>query len=207
MVQFQENAWCDENMMKIWVRQLWKPACQDSMHLVMDVHRPQTTDAVKELLEDDCNTHITYVPGMYHIKCLIFLAFSNYCFVQVAVQAWSNLWMFAKPFKSAIEQLATEHMQNNLEAYVHGQINASARRVLFTKWVGQAWEQMSSDKAMVIRSFQKVGIAVAIDGSEDDKINIEGLHEYEVGTDSDDEDYTTDEEDDPFASCSSDDED
>lgn len=114
---------------------------------------------------------------------------------------------FNKPFKSAIEQLATEHMQNNLEAYVHGQINASARRVLFTKWVGQAWEQMSSDKAMVIRSFQKVGIAVAIDGSEDDKINIEGLHEYEVGTDSDDEDYTTDEEDNPFASCSSDDED
>ena len=46
-------------------------------------------------------------------------------------------------FKLAIERLATEHMQDNLDAYVKGQFNASARRALFTKWVGEAWEDVS----------------------------------------------------------------
>ncbi len=66
MVQFQPNAWCDEEMMKIWVRQLWKPVCQDSMLLVMDVHRAQTTDMIKELLQEECHTNIIYVPGNSH---------------------------------------------------------------------------------------------------------------------------------------------
>lgn len=30
-------------------------------------------------------------------------------------------------------------MQENLDAYIKVDINASARRVLFTKWMGQAW--------------------------------------------------------------------
>ncbi len=98
-----------------------------------------------------------------------------------------------KPFKAAIERLATKHMQENLEAYVRGELNASARRVLFTKWVGQAWEEVSSNKDMVVRSFQKVGIAVAVDGSEDSLIHIEGLENYRI-EDTDEED--TDE--DPF---------
>ena len=70
MVLFQQNAWCDEEIMKIWVRQLWKPACQDGMLLVMDVHRAQTTDAITDLLQDKCNTDIKYVPGMLY-QCFI----------------------------------------------------------------------------------------------------------------------------------------
>lgn len=44
---------------------------------------------------------------------------------------------FNKPFKSKVKKLANEHMQQNLEAYVRGDINASERCVLFTKWVGE----------------------------------------------------------------------
>ena len=49
-------------------------------------------------------------------------------------------------------------MQDNLDAYVKGDINANARRVLFTKWVGQAWEEVSADKEMIVRSFKKCGL-------------------------------------------------
>ena len=42
-----------------------------------------------------------------------------------------------KPFKVAVDRLATQHMKDNLESYVNGSLTASARRVLFTKWVGQ----------------------------------------------------------------------
>ena len=62
-VKFQENAWCDESIMKFWSRSCWKPVCENSMHLVMDVHRAQMTEDVKKILEDECFTDITYIPG------------------------------------------------------------------------------------------------------------------------------------------------
>lgn len=79
-------------------------------------------------------------------------------------------------------------------------MNASARRVLFTKWVGKAWEEVSANRDMIVRSFEKVGIAVPIDGSGDDQINIEGLEEYSVDMS---EEESTDTED-PFASSNED---
>ena len=76
---------------------------------------------------------------------------------------------------------------------MRGEINASKRHILLTKWIGQTWEEISSKKEMVCRSFKKCGISVAIDGSEDDEINIKGLEDYSVG----DEGDATDDED-PF---------
>lgn len=97
-------------------------------------------------------------------------------------------------------------MQDNLNAYVQGGIKAGVRRILFTKWIGEAWEQISSDVEMIVRSFRKVGIAVLIDGSKDkDEININGLEDYEVEEDnSEDEESGSEDEDssqenDPFA--------
>ena len=106
--------------------------------------------------------------------------------------------VFNRPFKAAVEKQATQHLQENLSAYVRGQINTVERRVLITKWVANAWDNVASNVNMVIRSYRKCGIPVAIDGSEDDDINIEGLAEYSVRSDSSDSE-ATDEESDPFA--------
>ena len=92
--------------------------------------------------------------------------------------------------------------------------------MLFTKWVGEAWEEVSSNKDMIVRSFRKVGIALAIDGSEDGDININGLENYTIeedheesededsedgeSEDDDSEDIEDDSDEDPFSSCSSD---
>ena len=100
-----------------------------------------------------------------------------------------------KPFKDRINHLASKHMQDNLDAYVNGKISAKERRILFTQWVGQAWEEVSSNKEMVKRSFVKTGIAVAIDGSEDKEINIRGLDNYLVESDEDGGDPFSDSED------------
>ena len=51
---------------------------------------------------------------------------------------------------------------------------------------------------MIIRSFRKCGISVAIDGSEDSDININGLENYSVESDDDVTDEDPEEED-PFA--------
>ena len=103
--------------------------------------------------------------------------------------------VFNAPFKAAVDKLATDRLHSNVEAYLRGEINASQRCILLTKWIGQAWEEVSSNKEMVQRSFKKCGIAVAIDGSEDEQINNEGLDGYSV---EDEGDATDDDDDDPF---------
>jgi len=149
------------------------------MHLIMDVHSAQKSDTIQTILEEECNTEVTYVPG----GCTSLVQ-------PIDV-------VFNKPFKTVVDRLATTHMQENLDAYVTGGLSASRRSVLITKWVGQAWEEVSANKDMIIRSFRKCGISVAIDGSEDSEINISGLDGYEVGES--DSESTEDEDDDPFA--------
>ena len=140
---------------------------------------------MSDLFDSNCTTDLIYIP-----PCCTSL-----------VQPVDV--MFNKPCKSYIDQLATQHMQENLDDYVHSRINGSQRRVLFTKWVGKAWEKITSDnKDSVIRTFRKCGISVAIDGSEDDEIRIRGLDEYQVERD----DVESETDDDPFASSSEDEE-
>ena len=71
--------------------------------------------------------------------------------------------------------------QDHLAEYANNEISASQRRILITKWVGKVWEEMSTTmRATIVRSFEKCGISVAYNGSEDHLINIEGLHSYSV---------------------------
>ena len=64
--------------------------------------------------------------------------------------------------------------------------------------MGAAWEEMSSDTDMIIRSFKKCGISVPIDGSADSDINIAGLDDYTVESGEDTDGENSDMED-PFA--------
>ena len=53
----------------------------------------------------------------------------------------------------------------------------------------------SLPKNMIIRSFKKCGISVAIDGSEDSQVNLASKEDYEVG---ESEEEATDDDVDPF---------
>ncbi|RPB20536.1 hypothetical protein L211DRAFT_852252 [Terfezia boudieri ATCC MYA-4762] len=58
----------------------------------------------------------------------------------------------------------------------------AAYRLLLTQWFAEAWEGVYKDhKDLIIRSFQKCGNTVALDGSEDQSINIHGMDGYTVG--------------------------
>ena len=75
-----------------------------------------------------------------------------------------------------------EYMSKNMNASLKGNVTASDRRVLFTKWVGLAWKAVCRDlKETVVRSFVRCGVTLSIDGSRDSEINIEGLPNYKVG--------------------------
>ena len=90
------------------------------------------------------------------------------------------------PFKRFVDDLATSHMQENLDDYVHGNFSAKQQRILLTAWIGEAWEKICANKDMIIRGFRKCGISVAVDGSEDNDINIKELENYQVDSDDDD---------------------
>ena len=47
-------------------------------------------------------------------------------------------------------------------------MNASQRRVLVTKWVGEAWSKVGKMKDSIIRSFKKCGLSATLVGSEND---------------------------------------
>ena len=69
-VMFQPKAWCDENVMKVWVEREWgnmftnPPRANSSGKiLVADVHRAQQTDEVKQLLQRKKTLLINVPPG------------------------------------------------------------------------------------------------------------------------------------------------
>ena len=47
------------------------------------------------------------------------------------------------PFKKKVEEAAMQQLQDNLEKYLQGKFSAGERRILMTKWVGNAWEELS----------------------------------------------------------------
>ena len=62
-VCFQDNAWCDEQIMREWIMQQWKPACSGYMLLALDIHKAQATEAIQDCLKEQCNTYPVYVPS------------------------------------------------------------------------------------------------------------------------------------------------
>ena len=143
--------------------------------LITDIHQAQTTNAIKDLLRE-CNTDLVLVPaGCTSLVQPIDVVFN-------------------KPFKSSIEKLAMQHMHDHLNDYLSGKLSASEQRVLFTRWIGQAWQETSANKEVIVRSFKKCGISTAIDGSEDYQISIPGLEGYCVDDDALEDDPFTDQD-------------
>ena len=154
--------------MKEWISTEWanpfkNPIGQnsDGEILIADVHRAQQSNSVKDLLKKHETSLVNVPPG-----CT-----SRVQVVDVLIN---------KPFKDEVRALLEDHLDKNLYQYVDGKINASQRRALMTKWVGEAWSKVGKMKDSIIRSFKKYGLSVALDGSEIDEVNIEGLPEYEM---------------------------
>ena len=155
-VYFQPKAWCDESIMKQWVCDEWgniftnlSTSGSSGKILVADVHTAQQRDEVKRLVVTKKTVLVNVLPGCTgRVQPL-----------DVSVN---------KPFKNYVREQFERHLDENLDLFVEGKLAASERRVLTTKWVGNAWEKLSENKGMSIRSYVKCGITRHVDGSEDD---------------------------------------
>ena len=150
--------------MKEWIFTKWKyPIGQNSDRkiLIADVHRAQQTDCVKEILRKHKTSLVNVPTG---------------CTSRVKV---ANV-LISKSLKDEVPSLFEDHMNINIDQYVDGKINASQPRFLMIKCVGEAWSKVRKMKDSMICSFKKCGLSVALDGNENDEVNIEGLPEYQM---------------------------
>ena len=127
------------------------------------MHRAQQTDGVKALLKKKNTKLVNVPPGCTSRVQLLDVSFN-------------------KPFNDVVKQLFEKHLEENLSRYPEGEISASERRVLVTKWVGKATTEVGSNRDMVVRSFKKCGISLSLDGFENEEIHIESIEEYELPT-------------------------
>ena len=66
------------------------------------------------------------------------------------------------------------------------------------KSVGKAWSKVRKMRNSIIRSFKKCGLSVALDGSENDEVNSEGLPGYQMSSAFvQDNEYVLDDDDEP----------
>ena len=87
-----------------------------------------------------------------------------------------------KPLKNRIGELADIHYEEHFEKWNTGSYTVGDRRIMLTKWVGQAWRELHTQQADVIRqTFRKLGLSLAVDGSEDHEISVKDIPGLEVG--------------------------
>ncbi|CAM9606513.1 unnamed protein product, partial [Pylaiella littoralis] len=66
---------------------------------------------------------------------------------------------------------------DHVELWESNKLTASQRRILITQWVGEAAKKIDVDMGVEYRRrlFEKTGLAMTADGSDDDLINLEGV--------------------------------
>ena len=82
--------------------------------------------------------------------------------------------------KKKIEQSLDKwlEVEDNIDKW-HDKLTAKERRILMTKWVGDAWNELQCYQDFFRKAFQRTGCLMTIDGSEDYLIKPQGYESYE----------------------------
>ena len=64
---------------------------------------------------------------------------------------------------------------DNIEKWESNKLTASDRRILITQWTGEATKQIDRDIRYRRRLFEKTGLAMTADGSDENLINLESV--------------------------------
>ena len=73
-----------------------------------------------------------------------------------------------------------ESSEERLNAWKNGKVSAAERRILFTKWLGEAWEDYSTNcQNEITAAFKKAGMYNDMDGLENHLVKLPGLKGYQ----------------------------
>src|ERR1700709_954695 len=171
---FNPKAWSNSDLMLEWIKHIYTPSSKYPLFprystvrpprfLSLDVFAGQKT---KEVI--DC---------FKALKCTTsFIPSGTTGFVQVCDTVVN------RALKARIEKLADQYIDENEREWVEGKYSVSQRRVLLTKWVGQAWEDMHvEDSDMIRKAFVQGGRGLPVDGNRDHEIKIKDFPGVRVG--------------------------
>lgn len=166
-VFWQKNAWADTTFSCEWVEKTLKPAVPDGEEflLICDNLNAQTSDAFKKSVHD--------------INGLVWFGLPG------ATDKWQpvdagygfTLKHLIKKVQDEWLDLEDENGQPNIDLWADSKgLSASHRRILFTEWVGKASDMLNHSNYDNFRwnCFEKTGMLMTADGSDDDKIRPEG---------------------------------
>ena len=164
-VYWQACAWADSAFCTSWAGNTYRKgvggssiaAPEEQSILFADNLYGQTTEDFKRVLKES-NT----LPWLLPPKCTDE--------VQPVDAGYGRL------FKVLVGKSLDAWLLNgdNVERLESNKLTASDRRVLITQWVGEAAKQIDSDIRYRRRLFEKTGLAMTADGSDDNLINLEG---------------------------------
>jgi hypothetical protein len=171
---FNPKAWTNADLMLEWIKHMYTPSSKYPLFprhstirpprlLSLDVFSGQKTkEVIASFKALKCTT--SFIPG------------GTTGFIQVCDT------VINKSLKARIEDLADQYIDKNEREWVEGKYTVSQRRVLLTKWVGQAWDDMhTEDSDMIRQAFVQVGLGLPVDGSRDSEIKIKDFPGVEVG--------------------------
>ena len=76
--------------------------------------------------------------------------------------------------------------EERLNAWKNGKVSAAERRILFTKWLGDSWEDYATNrKSEITTAFKKAGMFNDIHGRENHLIKVSMMPEYVAPKESD----------------------
>ena len=72
-------------------------------------------------------------------------------------------------------------VDENLEQWENGTVSAADKRILITKWLANAWEEIFTNPRYNPRAyFERTGCLLTIDCSEDALVKLKGVPDYQV---------------------------
>ena len=129
----------------------------------MDVFSSQKTEEVKKVFKEvNCTT--SFIPS----GCTGFVQP-----LDVAVN---------KPLKNCIKELLEIHYDGHMDKWKEGSYSVGDRRIMITKWVGQAWREFHAEQShVIVKTFRKVSLSLTIDGSKDHELHVKDIQDIQVG--------------------------
>ena len=165
-VYWQACAWADSAFCNSWAGNTYRKgvggssiaAPEEQPIIFADNLYGQTTEDFKRVLKE-CNTLLWPLPP----KC-----------TDEVQPVDAGYWRLFKVLVGKSLDAWRLH-GDNVERWESNKLTASDRRALITQWVGEAAKQIDSDIRYRRRLFEKTGLAMTADGSDDNLINLEGV--------------------------------
>ena len=183
LVFFQENTWMDNATSIAWLKKSLLRSLKgeegvvpwEQSILFTDNLYAQTTDEFNRILHEECNTLLWLLPPGTTDELQ-------------PVDAGYGRLLKVDAGKDLDEWLGKD---DNLSQWETNALSAGERRILLTQFIGEAIECIDARPGYHFRLFEKTGLAMAADGSLDDRITPEGVdwpYNFMDGDTSSDED-------------------